>query len=220
MSAANESAMSARLGVFGVAGLVAMTMTMTMAMGCGGIGEDESDEPFREIDQELSAKAVCTKANLHTEDCQLLRFYLTVGAPEGGRRDAIARAFSWVEQGVMYSKTRNHSDANGSYRQDCSGFVSMAWGLPGSYSTRRFAPFSGEWTFDIGEYADLEPGDALNRSRPKNGNYHIVLFAGWADEARTEYFVLEESGTGSPAMLSKHYWTELGEFRPIRRIGY
>jgi hypothetical protein len=49
--------------------------------------------------------------------------------------------------------------------------------------------------------------------------YHVVLFAGWADDAHTEWFALQELATGSPAMLSKHYWTELGEYRPIRKVG-
>jgi hypothetical protein len=199
--------------------LATLTLCSAFASGCAVEGDAEDDDAeAAQVGQALSSKAVCTKANIHSERCALIRFYLTEGA-EGARRDAIQRAFSWVEQGVMYSNARNHSDQNGSYRRDCSGFVSMAWALPGSYSTRRLAPFNGEVSFELGAYSDLQPGDALNRPRPKNGNYHVVLFAGWADDAHTEWFALQELATGSPAMLSKHYWTELGEYRPIRKVG-
>ena len=41
----------------------------------------------------------------------------------------LARAQSWVNEGVPYSQTNYWTDTNGIYRQDCSGYVSMALGL-------------------------------------------------------------------------------------------
>ena len=60
------------------------------------------------------------------------------------------------------------------YRQDCSGYVSMAWKLPGN-----------EWTGSLAQYAEkitkaeLQPGDILlfhNASDPYNGS-HVVIGA-------------------------------------------
>lgn len=196
-----------------------VTMLTILAVGCGA-EEEPTDEPEEtgSEEQALGANAVCHRANIQAEHCRLTRFLLTM-AVDGARRDFIARAFSWVEQGVMYSKRGSHSDHNGTYRRDCSGFVSMAWGLDGSYSTRRMAPFDGTFSHALGSYADLRPGDALNRPRPKKGNYHVALFAGWANPERTEFYLLQQLSSGSPAALTKHYWTELGEYTPIRKNG-
>src|SRR4051794_36736932 len=37
------------------------------------------------------------------------------------------RGWSWVKAKVPYSQTSYHCNGYGNYRQDCSGFVSMAW---------------------------------------------------------------------------------------------
>ncbi len=47
----------------------------------------------------------------------------------------VGRAQAWIKEQVPYSESRWHSDAYGSYRTDCSGYVSMAWALPTSYVT-------------------------------------------------------------------------------------
>ncbi len=76
------------------------------------------------------------------------------------------------------------------YRQDCSGFVSMAWGLPGN-----------EWTGSLDQYGvriakeELEPGDILlfhNLANPEKGS-HVVIFGGWTDYTHTYYIALEET---------------------------
>jgi len=54
-------------------------------------------------------------------------------------------AAGWVSRNLKYSQShyadvngdhRSSSEFPGSYRTDCSGLVSMAWGLPASYTTR------------------------------------------------------------------------------------
>src|SRR2546423_1690568 len=73
--------------------------------------------------------------------------------PATTRAEIINRARTWVDAQVPYSMSDYWSDG---YRQDCSGFVSMAWGLPGN-----------EWTGSLGGYGtqikkeELQPGDIL-----------------------------------------------------------
>src|SRR5947209_2962951 len=60
------------------------------------------------------------------------------------RAQIVERAHDWISQGVLYSTAQDSgSDWNywtdsatgGPYRQDCSGFVSMAWGLGSSQAS-------------------------------------------------------------------------------------
>ncbi|MCZ9338754.1 C40 family peptidase, partial [Streptomyces sp. TRM76130] len=111
------------------------------------------------------------------------------GAPLSGttRAQIIARAQKWVDAKVPYSVSAYWSDG---YRQDCSGYVSMAWGLP-----------ANEWTGSLAKYADrvtkaeLQPGDILlfhNVADPARGS-HVVIFGGWTDSARTRYVAYEQT---------------------------
>lgn len=96
------------------------------------------------------------------------------------RATVIKRAQTWTRTGVPYSQTGWLR----SYRTDCSGFVSMAWGLDRSYVTWSLP----EIARPIAKQ-DLQPGDIiLNTSR------HVVLFGGWANGAHTAYRVYEEVG--------------------------
>ncbi len=118
---------------------------------------------------------------------------------------AVTRASSWVSAAVPYCGGINFGadsicggtcertgaadkSAWNSYRSDCSGFVSYAWGLaaPG-LTTGGFAPYDTSASSEI-DAEDLQPGDALN-SVPAQ---HIVLFAGWADKASGQANIIEE----------------------------
>lgn len=107
------------------------------------------------------------------------------------RAAVIGRAVSWVLQQVPYSQTSWWSDANGVYRQDCSGYVSMAWGLDQkvNYWTGNLATVSHRIASK-----DLRVGDALLLPRS-----HVVLFAGWANSAKTKFHLYEEYSRGKPA---------------------
>src|SRR5450759_2687295 len=73
---------------------------------------------------------------------------------ESTRDDIIARAKVWVEAHVPYDQRGRYQ----AYREDCSGFVSMAWGLPASGLTTYTLPtVSQPITRD-----DLQLGDILN----------------------------------------------------------
>jgi hypothetical protein len=105
-------------------------------------------------------------------------------APAGAlaitRNTTLSRAQKWVDAPVKYSQSKRH---NG-YRTDCSGYVSACWATGTSWSTSSFHHV----THKISR-ASLQPGDAMLKK-----GYHVRLFYGWLDEAKTQY-VAYESGT-------------------------
>ncbi|MEO3748986.1 hypothetical protein ABGB05_36780, partial [Plantactinospora sp. B5E13] len=110
------------------------------------------------------------------------------------RADAITRARSWLSVGgVPYSQSRCYQNSYGDYRTDCSGFVSMAWGLGGSGSSF--------WTGNLDTRShtiprsDLKPGDALLRHTGDPSENHVALFVRWGNSAHTEPVVIEQTGS-------------------------
>ncbi|MFJ2057694.1 peptidoglycan-binding protein [Streptomyces sp. NPDC087908] len=103
------------------------------------------------------------------------------------RADIINRAKLWVTAQVPYSMEKYWSDG---YRQDCSGYISMAWNLR-----------SNEWTGSLDRFADridrteLQPGDILlfhNPANPTRGS-HVTIFGGWSDYTHTSYVAYEQT---------------------------
>ncbi|MFB6835489.1 peptidoglycan-binding protein [Streptomyces sp. NPDC056361] len=103
------------------------------------------------------------------------------------RADIINRAKLWVTAQVPYSMEKYWSDG---YRQDCSGYISMAWNLR-----------SNEWTGSLDRFADridrteLQPGDILlfhNPANPTRGS-HVTIFGGWTDYTHTSYIAYEQT---------------------------
>jgi hypothetical protein len=104
--------------------------------------------------------------------------------------DILIRAASWV--GVPYSQSALHTNEHGTYRTDCSGYVSMAWGLS---STR-----GGLNTVDLVAVSEpvakdeLRPGDALIDATGDHTERHATIFVGWADDRRESYWAFEQRG--------------------------
>lgn len=137
---------------------------------------------------------------------------------------AITRAQSWlppvVARRVNYNQSLCWRNQYGRYREDCSGYVSMAWGLPSSLVAHNLDPRFADTAYLRSQLQQvpptaLRPGDALNFnvSSPWEKS-HIVLFGGWApnDAGQHRYFVYySESnprvgtvkGTGD---LQSSYW--------------
>ncbi|MFG2909449.1 peptidoglycan-binding protein [Kitasatospora sp. NPDC048286] len=130
------------------------------------------------------------------------------------RAQIIQRAQSWVDQGVPYSMSRYWSDG---YRQDCSGFVSMAWGLNSSQTTWTLPNFAER----IGKN-DLQPGDILlynNPASPQAGS-HVTIFGGWTDSSRTTYVAYEQTGPSTKKRSTPYaYWNNSGAYVPYRYTG-
>ncbi|KUN36646.1 hypothetical protein AQJ30_20645 [Streptomyces longwoodensis] len=137
-----------------------------------------------------------------------------VKTPPTTRAEIIRRAKVWVAAQVPYSMGAFWSDG---YRQDCSGFVSMAWGLPGN-----------EWTGSLGRFGvrigkgDLQPGDILlfhNPANPQKGS-HVVIFGGWTDYTRTSYVAYEQTPPATRRRSTPYaYWSHSGQYVPYRYKG-
>ncbi|MFJ1753668.1 peptidoglycan-binding protein [Kitasatospora sp. NPDC088134] len=134
--------------------------------------------------------------------------------PATTRAEIIHRAQSWVDQQVPYSMGRYWSDG---YRQDCSGFVSMAWGLGSSQTTWTLPDFAERISKD-----ELQPGDALiyNNAADPQGGSHVVLFGGWTDAAHTRYTALEQTRPHTLKRTTPYaYWSHAGSYLPYRYKG-
>ncbi|MER7582167.1 hypothetical protein [Kitasatospora sp. NPDC097691] len=118
------------------------------------------------------------------------------------RQQVINRAQDWVDQKVPYSANGLSSpygwwadDATGGrYREDCSGFISMAWQLTSSLTTDSLPGVSAGIT-----KSELQPGDALNDI----SDGHVVLFAGWTDQSAGTFKYYAEHRRGVPTSLEQ-----------------
>ncbi|MDF3145933.1 peptidoglycan-binding protein [Streptomyces sp. T21Q-yed] len=134
--------------------------------------------------------------------------------PATTRAEIIRRARKWVAARVPYSMYKYWSDG---YRQDCSGFVSMAWKLPGN-----------EWTGSLDQYGvriskeDLQPGDILlfhNPADPEKGS-HVVIFGGWTDYTHSYYIAYEATRPHARRQATPYaYWSHSGRYLAYRYKG-
>ncbi|MGW6271983.1 MULTISPECIES: peptidoglycan-binding protein [unclassified Streptomyces] len=130
------------------------------------------------------------------------------------RAEILARAKKWVAAKVPYSMNAFWADG---YRQDCSGFVSMAWNLGGN-----------EWTGSLSSFAvritksQLQPGDILlfhNPANPEKGS-HVTIFGGWANAARTQYVAYEQARPAARKQTTPYaYWSNGGSYLAYRYKG-
>ncbi|MFE5586161.1 hypothetical protein [Kitasatospora sp. NPDC056531] len=104
------------------------------------------------------------------------------------RSEVLARAQSWVNEGVPYNQQGYKTDANGTYREDCSGYVSMAWHLTDSLTTQTLPNVSTTISF-----SQLKAGDALDYTAD-----HTFLFAGWTNQSTGDFTYYAESNKYDP----------------------
>jgi hypothetical protein len=134
--------------------------------------------------------------------------------PATTRADIIKRAKTWVAARVPYNVYAYRPDG---YRQDCSGYISMAWNLPGN-----------EWTGSLGKYGqriskeELQPGDILlfhNSADPHKGS-HVVLFGGWTDYTHTYYVAYELTRPRTRTQATPYaYWSHSDRYLAYRYKG-
>ncbi|UNO41739.1 VCBS repeat-containing protein [Streptomyces sp. MST-110588] len=133
-------------------------------------------------------------------------------SPAIARAEVIKRAKSWVNKGLRYSMDGTTYEG---YRTDCSGYVSMALGLPKKgLTTDGFVPSAAHWiTKD-----ELKPGDALNNPNP--GKYgHVTLFEEWTDSTKSKYWGYEFSSSGvHHRVIDYPYYAryDARNYRPMR----
>ncbi|MFJ1645833.1 peptidoglycan-binding protein [Streptomyces sp. NPDC088258] len=130
------------------------------------------------------------------------------------RADVINRAKRWVSAKVPYSMEKFWSDG---YRQDCSGYVSMAWNLG-----------SNEWTGSLAQFGvridreELQPGDILlfhNPDDPNKGS-HVTIFGGWTDYTHSSYMAYEQTKPHTRSQATPMaYWSNSSRYVPYRYKG-
>ncbi|MFD8205687.1 peptidoglycan-binding protein [Streptomyces sp. NPDC059695] len=130
------------------------------------------------------------------------------------RADIINRAKQWVTAQVPYSMDKYWSDG---YRQDCSGYISMAWNLRGN-----------EWTGSLDRFAvridrtELQPGDILlfhNPADPTRGS-HVTIFGGWTDYTHTSYIAYEQTKPRTRKQATPMaYWENSDRYVAYRYLG-
>lgn len=109
----------------------------------------------------------------------------------------IRRAKVWVDRGVTYDQAGTaHPDGTraselSGYRTDCSGFVSMAWGLPDTGLRVPNTVRIISYTKLLESKDELVPGDAINNRQPGNHG-HILLFVKWVDKDKGTFTAYEE----------------------------
>jgi hypothetical protein len=121
----------------------------------------------------------------------------TTAAAAAAVPDAVARAESWVQanggRGVPYSNSSYYSNKYGSYRQDCSGYVSMIWNLGSSYSTVTLPNVAHRIT-----KAELTTGDVLiDNTGGSISSRHVVMFDRWVDAAHKSFWLYEQTPKGT-----------------------
>ena len=122
------------------------------------------------------------------------------------RRQMVARAEHWVAQHVPYNQGAWHEG----YRTDCSGFVSMCWGLRDSLVTSTMPQIAHRIAKD-----DLRPGDVLLNTDVATG--HVILFDRWADYAHNSYVGYELCPQGTlHHVIPYPYYSGFGVYEPYR----
>jgi hypothetical protein len=131
-------------------------------------------------------------------------------------RHSVRRAKSWVDAGVPYSSSSFYTNQYGTYRQDCSGFVSMAWHLDPAVGSAGVP----DVTFGISK-AELRRGDALLHLASGGISGHVVMFDSWANAAHTAYVGYEETPSvgATQRTIPYPYWSGYGTYTAVRRDG-
>ena len=103
------------------------------------------------------------------------------------RVEVLSRANSWVAKRVPYSQRGSYQG----YRRDCSGMVSMAWGLNRSYSSHTIRTRARKIAL-----SQLRPGDAVLTPG------HVEIFGGWKNQKQRTYISVGQSTWGGHAKRS------------------
>lgn len=133
----------------------------------------------------------------------------------------INRARAWLTANngapVPYSMERTWKDG---YRQDCSGYVSMALGLgtPGLNTVGLADPRYGVTT-RLSSMSQLKMGDLLIDYSTTDGDFrHVVIFEKWANTSHSAYWAYEQRGTYGTTHRQLSYGIGSDNYDPFRPV--
>ncbi|WP_416974802.1 hypothetical protein [Streptomyces sp. 4F14] len=143
------------------------------------------------------------------------------GTPSGTRQRTLERAATWLTANggrpVPYSQNAHWSDG---YRQDCSGYVSMALGLRTPGETTVGLAGNRGITRPIG-MGELQPGDLVIDAIGNSNTRHAVIFERWNDAAHTSYLAYEQrSGPGTSHRTLTYGLNAGSEYKAYRPVQY
>lgn len=145
-------------------------------------------------------------------------------APSITRAQVLERAKTWLTANnggpVPYSQNKYWKDE---YRQDCSGYASMALNLDARNGGPNTVKLKNDgWTRPIA-MNELAPGDLVIKAGSNDpNNRHVVIFDGWADATHTVYKSYEQAG-GVGTRWKQHSYGVNGRdgyhaYRPVNII--
>ncbi|WP_328899691.1 MULTISPECIES: peptidoglycan-binding protein [unclassified Streptomyces] len=133
----------------------------------------------------------------------------------------INRARTWLTANgghqVPYSMQRVWKDG---YRQDCSGFVSMALALgkPGLNTVGLASSASGV-TKHLSSTSQLKKGDLLIDASTSDGDFrHVVIFEKWANSSHSSYWAYEQRGSHGTTHRTLSYGIGKDNYDPYRPL--
>lgn len=135
---------------------------------------------------------------------------VTAAAPTVTRSEEIRRAATWLTadhgRPVPYSQSKTWQDG---YRQDCSGYVSMALRLPAPGPNT--VALDRSYTTPL-RMADLRQGDLVVKSNSSSSRIrHVVIFDRWADAAHSSYWTYEQAGGAGTRHRQHSYGLRAGD---------
>jgi hypothetical protein len=126
----------------------------------------------------------------------------------------IARANSWIAAAVPYNQGGWYTNSYGTYREDCAGFVAMAWHLTSSPPVTYAPPGLDDPSISrsLGTVSSLRSAGTLDTIQPGDAlvltGEHVVLFAGWTDSTHKSAVIDSESHTGVPTSQARSWSTQ------------
>ena len=130
------------------------------------------------------------------------------------RLQILARAAKWLTaydgHQVPYSQTQYFEG----YRQDCSGYVSMAAALPkpGPNTVQLFDSYTKPVAYRDMQAADL----VIDKIGDEANGRHVVIFEKWYDPSKTSYWAYEQRGDYGTDHRVLSYGLNGGEYQPRR----
>ncbi|WP_329175288.1 hypothetical protein OG754_20355 [Streptomyces decoyicus] len=142
--------------------------------------------------------------------------------PGGSRQEMLHRAATWLTANngaqVPYSQSKVWKDG---YRQDCSGYASMALGLPTPGTNTVGLATNRNLTRPL-SLGELKPGDLLIDAAGDNNTRHVVIFEKWNNDAHSSYTAYEQRGDHGTDHRTLTYGLPGGdaEFKPYRPVKF